>query len=182
MFKFCCFCESLSTGGGKTAPNLEGIVDDPLEAGKGTNHENSGSETLPESVEADFTIDLLDLGTSGLGRSGSLVEDGDHGISWVRNDGAEDTSDVTGHEGNSKLSSLTIGGFLLGEDLRVELSNDLLESDELDNGVWDLSAPEWGKTLVESVHTFSCVHFIETLDGTGWESTFFRRLHFDLEL
>ena len=106
--EFCYFWKSLSTGGGKTAPNLEGIVDDPLEAGKGTNHENSGSKTLPETVEADLSVDLLDLSSSWLVGS-SLVEDGDHGISWVRNDGAENTSDVTGHEGDTQLSSLTVG-------------------------------------------------------------------------
>jgi len=62
------------------------------------------------------------------------------------------------------------------------LGNDLFKSDKLDNGVWDLSAPEWGKTFVESVRTFGSLDLVESLDGTGWESTFFRGLHFDLEL
>ena len=52
---------SLSTGGGKTASNLEGVVDNPLKAGEGTDHEDSGTETLPESGETDLSIDLLDL-------------------------------------------------------------------------------------------------------------------------
>lgn len=55
---------SLSSSGGKTAPDLEGIVDDPLEAGKGTDHEDSGSKTLPESGESNFSIDLFYLSSS----------------------------------------------------------------------------------------------------------------------
>ena len=100
----------------------------------------------------------------------------------MRNDGAENTSDVTGHEGNGKLSSLGVRGFVGGEDVLVEHLDDLLEGDELDNGVWDLSAPEWGKTLEETVHTLSGVNLVETLDGASWEGTFFRGLHFDFEL
>ena len=172
---------SLSNGGGESASNLEGIIDDPLEASKGTNHEDSGTKTLPESGESNLGVDLLNLRPGGA-TSSSLVEDGDHGISWVRNDGAENTSDVTGHEGNGKLSSLGVGGFLLGEDLSVELGNDLLESDELDNGVWNLSSPEWLKTLVESVDSLGRVDGVESLDGTGWESSFVSSLHSNLKL
>jgi hypothetical protein len=66
-----------------------------LEAGKGTNHEDSCSKTLPESSETDLTVDLGDLGTSGLVGSSPLVKDGDHGISGMGDDGAENTSNVT---------------------------------------------------------------------------------------
>jgi hypothetical protein len=98
---------SLSTGGGESASNLEGIVDDPLEASKGTNHEDSGTETLPESVESNLSVDLLDLGHSGT-TSGSLVEDGDHGVSWMGNNGAENTGNVTRHESNHELGTLGV--------------------------------------------------------------------------
>ena len=173
---------SLSTSGLKTHRDLECIVDNPLKAGKSTNHENSGTKTLPETIEADLSVDLLDLSTSRLGGSTSLVEDGDHGISWVRDDGAENTSDVTRHEGNGKLSTLRVRGFVGGENVLVERLDDLLEGDELDNGVWDLSAPEWGKSLEETVSTLSGINLLETLDGASWEGTFFRGLHFDFEL
>ena len=88
---------SLSTDGSESASNLEGILDDPLEASKGTNHEDSGTETLPESTESDLFKDLLDLGHSGT-TSSSLVEDGDHDVSWMENNGAENIRNVTRHE------------------------------------------------------------------------------------
>ena len=173
---------SLSTGGGETAPDLERIVDDPLHAGKGTNHENSGSDTFPETVETDFSIDFFNLSSStGLGFT-SLVEDGNHGIGWVGNDGAEHTGNVTGHEGDHELGALGVWALLLGEDAGVELSDDLLEGDELDDGVWNLSSPEWLKTFVESIDTLSSVDFTETLDGAGGESTWLGGLHFYFQL
>ena len=173
---------SLSTGGGETAPDLEGIVDDPLHAGKGTNHENSGSDTFPETVETDFSIDFFNLGSSsGLGFA-SLVEDGNHSVGWVGNDGAEDTSNVTGHEGNHELGALGVRALLLGEQVGVESLDDSLEGDELDDGVWNLSSPEWLKTLVESIDTFSLVDLIQTFDSAGSESTWFGGLHFYFKL
>jgi hypothetical protein len=152
-----------------------------LEAGKGTNHENSGSKTLPETVESDFTIDLLNLSSGGFARR-SLVEDGDHGISWMRNDGAEDTSDVTRHEGNHHLFSLGVFTLWLGENVSVEGLHNLFEGDKLDDGVWNLSAPEWGQTLVETVGSFSGFDLVETLNSTSGEGSWLRSLHSDFEL
>ena len=167
---------SLSTGCGKSAPNLEGIVDDPLETGEGTNHEDSCSKTFPESGETNFTVDFSDL-RSGACAGFSLVEDGDHGVSWVGNDGAEDTSDVTGHEGDQHLSSLAVFVLWLGENGGIELLDNLLEGDELDNSAWNLSAPEWDKTLVESVQTFSCFDLVEASNCIFGEFTWFSSLH-----
>lgn len=73
---------------------LECVVDPPLETGQGTNHDDSCSQTVPEALEADVAIDFLDLGHD-WGVAGLLVKDGDHGVSWVRHDGAEDTGPVT---------------------------------------------------------------------------------------
>jgi len=174
---------SLSTSGSETTSNLEGIVDNPLEAGKGTNHENSGSKTLPESIESDLGVDLLNLSS---GRCTSLVlflvEDGDHGISWVRDESAENTSNISGHESDHELGSLGVFTLWLGEDFAVECGNDLLESDELNNSVWDLSSPEWLETLVETIHTFSFLDDAESLHGTLWESSSIRCLHSNLKL
>jgi len=99
---------SLSTDGSESASNLEGILDDPLEASKGTNHEDSGTETLPESTESDLFKDLLDLGHSGT-TSSSLVEDGDHDVSWMENNGAENIRYVTRHESDYELGALGVG-------------------------------------------------------------------------
>ena len=112
----------------------------------------------------------------------SLVKDGDHGVGWMGNEGAENTSNVTGHEGNHELGTLGVFGLWLGEDLTVEGLDDLLEGDELDNGVWNLSAPEWNDSLVETVHTLIGFDLVETLDGIGWESSLRGGLHLNLQL
>ena len=152
-----------------------------MEAGKGTDHEDSGTKTLPESVESNIGIDLFNLGTGRLS-GGSLVEDGDHGISWMRDNGAEDSSNVTRHEGDEHLLSLGVFVLWLGEDLGVELCNNLLEGDELDNGVWNLSAPEWGQTLVESIGSFIGFNLVESDNGVLWESSWLGSLHSYFEL
>ena len=152
-----------------------------MKAGEGTNHEDSGSETLPESIESNISVDLLDLGT-GTGIGGSLVEDGDHSVSWMRHDGAEDSSNVSGHEGDHELGGLVVVGFTLGEDIAVESSDDSLESDELDDGVWHLSAPEWGESLVESVDSFGGLDLVESGNGVFGEGTWLGSLHSDFEL
>jgi len=92
---------SLSTRGLKSHGNLECIVDNPLKAGKSTNHEDSCSETLPETIESNISVDLSN-------RLSSLIHDGDTGISWVRYDSAEDTSEITRGECDHHLSALTV--------------------------------------------------------------------------
>ena len=153
-----------------------------MQAGKGTNHEDSCSKTLPESGETDVGVDLGDLGAGGLGGSSPLVEDGDHGISWMGDDGAENTSNVTRHEGNSELGTLTVAGLLLGEDVGVERLDDLFEGDELHNSVWHLSAPKWGQTFEETVGTFSGFQVGESCSGSFGELAWLGSLHFDLKL
>ena len=98
------------------------------------------------------------------------------------NDGAEHTGNVTGHEGDHELGALTVGALVLGEDVGVESLDDSLESDKLDDGVWNLSGPEWLETLVESGDSFSFVDGLQTLDGAGGESTWLSGLHFNFKL
>lgn len=141
-----------------------------MHTGEGTNHEDSGSETLPESFESNISVNLLDLG-HGSGAGLSLVQDGDHGIGWVRDEGAENTGNVTRHEGDHELGSLAVLGLWLGEDIGVELGDDLLERNELDNGIWNLSSPQWGETFVESVVTLGGLNLSESGHGGGWEFT-----------
>jgi len=79
-----------------------------LHAGKGTNHENSGSDTFPETVETDFIIDFLNLSSSSGIRCTSLVKDGNHSIGWVGNNGLVHIGNVTGHEGDHELGALGV--------------------------------------------------------------------------
>jgi len=148
---------SLSTSGSKSAPDLEGVVDDPLHAGEGTNHENSCSETLPETIESNVLVDFSST-------LSSLIHNGDHGISWVRNDSAEYTCRVTRGEGNSKLGGFAVFILWLSEDVGVEKLYEFLKGNELDDGIWDLSEPKWLNTSVETVESFGRVDKIESFD------------------
>ena len=67
------------TGAGRerTGLTLEGVVDEPLKSGEGTDHEDTGTETSPESGETDLGVDGTDgrLGLSGLERGVELEKD-----------------------------------------------------------------------------------------------------------
>lgn len=54
-------------------------------------------------------------------------------------DGADDTGEVTRREGDTELRALAVLRLGLGEDVRVEQRDDLLEEEELGHGVRDLS-------------------------------------------
>ena len=43
-----------SSGGCESDHGLEAIVDPPLKTSEGTNHDDSGHETSPETLESDF--------------------------------------------------------------------------------------------------------------------------------
>jgi hypothetical protein len=72
----------------------------------------------------------------------------------VGNDSAENTSPVSSNKGNHQLEVLGVGLTRSGEDVGVESSDSLFKSDELDDGVRDLSAPKRNDTLVEAGPAF----------------------------
>jgi hypothetical protein len=88
-----------------------------------------------------------------------LSELGDHGVSRMRDNCADNTSNVAGSEGNAELSGLGILRAGLGEDVLVEHLNHLLKEVELglqrseshtkearaDHGVGDLTTPQGDK-------------------------------------
>jgi hypothetical protein len=162
-------------GGLETASNLEGVVDVPLETGEGTNHEDTGAKSGPESLEADLAVDLG-------GGSSTLVHDGDHGVGGVRHDSAEDTSPVSGHEGNAELGALAVGVAGGGEDVGVEETDGLLEGNELDDGVRDLAEPEGNETLVEQRPSALVHHLGPSSASGGGESAGVGGLDLDFEL
>lgn len=55
------------------------------------------------------------------------------------NNSAEDTSNITGHEGDGKLLGLGILILGLGKDFFVEELTDFLEGNKLHDGIRDLS-------------------------------------------
>ena len=165
----------------EAASNFVGVVDPPLESSEGTDHEDTGTETVPESLESDFTVDLFDLLTSWF-ITRLLVQNGDHGICGMGNQSAEDTSPVTGQERYHKLSVFAVLILGLGEDVSIECLHSVLEGAELDHSVGDLSSPEWAKTLVESVDAFPLINQGHSFSGGFWESTCVSCLHADFEL
>lgn len=151
-----------------------------METSEGTNHENSGSETLPESVESNLSVDLLDLLSNWLWGS-SLVDNGNHGVRWVGNESAEDTGPVSRQEGNHELGGLAVRRLWLSEDVFVESLNGVLEGSELNHGVWDLSHPEWLKTSVENSVSILSAHLAVSSEERSWESAWLGSLHLDLD-
>ena len=50
-----------TTGGGESAVDFVGVVDDPLEASESTDHEDSHAKTLPQACETNLGVNFLDL-------------------------------------------------------------------------------------------------------------------------
>lgn len=100
----------------------------------------------------------------------------------MRNNSAEDTSPVTSKEGNHKLSVLRVLFSRFGEHVSVKGSNSLFKSDELNDGVRDLSSPKGIDALVEAVPAFSLHDLWPSLSGSLREGTGIRCLHSDFEL
>lgn len=69
----------------------------------------------------------------------------------MRNDGAEDTSEIARSEGDSQLGGLGVVLLACSKDIVVEELHEPFEGDELDDGVWHLPGPEGTQTLIESV-------------------------------
>ena len=139
-----------TTGGSESHSSFESVIDPPLETGEGTNHEDSGAKTSPETSHTDFGVDLRHIFTqSSFGFD--IVQLGHHSVGGVTHDGAENTGQVTRGEGNAQLSSLGVFILGLGKDILIELFNNIFESDELHHGVRHLTAPEGNQTLEESL-------------------------------
>ena len=125
----------LATGGAHAHGRLERIVDPPLEAGQSTDHDDTSTEALGGKGNK---TGLGGNGTNGLALISGLAHQGDHGISGMGDDGANDTGEVTGSECDSELSGLAVGVLRSGEDVRVEELDDLLKEVELGHSVRDL--------------------------------------------
>jgi hypothetical protein len=154
-----------STSGGQTDVDLEGIVDEPLEGSQGTDHEDTHAKTTPDTNGTHLSEELTNRRTSGV-----LVQLGDDRVSRVRDDGAEDTSDVTTDERDTELFKLGALALGLGDDVSVEGLDGSLESPELHHSVRDLSGPQRNQTLVETSDTFVLDDLTHTLSQSGRES------------
>eukprot|EP00049_Salpingoeca_infusionum_P017080 m.351702 g.351702 ORF g.351702 m.351702 type:complete len:333 (-) comp16321_c0_seq1:96-1094(-) len=168
-----------TTSGTKTEGSLEGIVDPPLKTSEGTNHEDTWANTLDGKVTV---TKLGGDGTNALALVLGLTKEGDESISWVGDNGANNTSNVTGHEGNLELGALAVGLTWLSVDAGVELFNNLLEEEELGHGVWDLTGPEWDEgTKWKASFSFVCGHGRQCWAESSWEGTCWGSLDLDLD-
>ena len=100
----------------------------------------------------------------------------------MRNNSTEDTSPVTGNEGDHQLEVLGVGFAGSGENVGVESTDGLLESNELHNGVGDLSAPERNDTLVKTGPALSLHDLGPCLTESGGEGALVRGLDSDFNL
>ena len=124
----------LSAVGG-TESLLDVTVDGELTGGDTTDHDQTGRETSEGTTETKLTSDLDETADGTLTRGSlGLVDLGKHGVSGLGDDGSSETGKETSSEVDSGLG--TVGHLGL-----VELSEDqlreLLESDELGDGVGD---------------------------------------------
>jgi len=152
--------------------NLDGIIDEPLGGSECTDHDDTGKQSLPHAHEAKILGDLSSR------RALGLVELGNDGVSRVRDDGTEHTSDVTSGKGDNQLFRL--GAFItrLGDNILIEGFHGLLKAGELHHGVGDLSAPQGHQTLVEAVHAL----VLHDLGGTFPQSAGKARHGLDADL
>ena len=116
------------------------------------------------------------------GGAALLVENRDHGVCGVRDEGAEDTSPVTRDEGDEELGALRVGVLGQGEDVLVEGLYSVFEGSKLDHGVGNLPHPQGRETLVESVNTFLGSNLVESLSEASGESSCVSCLHSNFEL
>lgn len=87
----------------------------------------------------------------------------------MRDNSAEDTSQVTRHEHNRELSGLRVAFLGSSENVSIEGTNDVFEGTELDHCVGDLSHPEGTETLVETVPALVGLDGVEALKESGSE-------------
>jgi len=164
----------------QTACHLEWVVDPPLESSESTNHDDSCTETHPESFESDFVIDCTDLFHGGF-IALSFVDDWHHGVCWVRDQGAEDTCPVPWQEGYHQLEWLGVLVFWLGKEVFVAGTNSHLESWKLDHGVGNLSEPKRRDAPVKAIQTFGWFDLVKSLGERSSKLTSLSSLHSDFK-
>lgn len=86
----------------------------------------------------------------------------------MTDNGAEDTSNVTGGKGDHQLFALVALSSWLWYNMLVEGLDGSFKSGELHHGVWNLTHPQWGQALVETAHALLAGNLWETFsEGVG---------------
>ena len=80
----------------------------------------------------------------------------------MRNDGAEDTGDVTSGKSDHQLLGFAAVGSGLGNNVGVNGLDSLFEAGEFHHCVWNLSHPKWLEAFDEGSVAFFSLHLWET--------------------
>lgn len=100
-----------------------------------TNHDNTSTQSFRgKRTDSKLGGDLSD----GFALVLCFAEERNQRVGGVRDDSADNTSNVTGREGDTELSGFAVCILGLSENVGVEQLDDLLKEEELGHGVRDL--------------------------------------------
>ena len=123
---------------------LDVTVDGELTGSKGTDHEETGTDTTVRALDTELLGDLDQTAGGALtGCTLGLVDLGEHSVGGLGNEGGGETGNETGTEVDGGVHAARGGGLV--NVVGVDVLGDLLVDDELGHGVGDP-----GKSLVSS--------------------------------
>lgn len=99
------------------------IVDAPLETSQGSNHDNTERQAPGEQIEPAHILDDAANGGTLAG-----IELGHHVVCWMGHNRTENTSNVPGSKGHSKLLSVVALLLGLGHNILVQGLNRVLKA------------------------------------------------------
>jgi hypothetical protein len=113
-------------------------------------HHSPNRQSIPQPRKPDILVNPPNRRARPFARLAHRVKFRHHHVRRVRDDGAEDSRQVSGGECHSRLRGGRVVGLLAGEAL-VHHLDDGLEGGELHHRVGDLAAPEGVDAFVEAV-------------------------------
>ena len=113
--------------------HLKIVVDHPLQTSERSNHEDPNREPIPESSEPNVFVDTARCASKAFAGLAIGVELRNHDICRVRDDGTQDTSNVTTCEGHGRLCAVSVVGFLAWKMI-IDLFHDCFKRGELQIG------------------------------------------------
>ena len=130
---------------------LDVTVDGELTGSKGTDHEETGTDTTVRALDTELLGDLDETAGGALtGSTLGLVDLGKHGVGGLGDKGGGETGDETGTEVDGGVHAARGGGLV--NVVGVDVLGDLLVDDELGHGVGDP-----GKLLVSDRASNGCI-------------------------
>merc|ERR1719420_67297 len=159
---------------GESKLNLDTIIDEPLQSSEGTNHDDSGTKTSPQSSKSKSLNSITNTGSL------SLVEIRHKSVSGVGDNSAEDTSNVTSCKGDNQL--FTFGAFSswFWNYIGINSLNGSLKAGKLHHCVRNLSAPQRNNRFVKATRSLFLENSWEGSSQSCWEGSHWGGLNSDL--